>query len=344
MKAKFLGLALCAMSCHSPSIFEDPTATVAEVQQLYQPSEAIARTELNWANAVRLVNRWGQVQVGVPLHLPNRQVSSASGHFREYLILSSSGEEEFVVQIVGDKSWESALKNYDRLNPTGFTGKILKRDVKSEVSTGYTFKDGKVVGKIFGNATAVKSARSSDVECWEIVLITYYTDGSTTREHLYYICTEGQVEEEESGDTGGGSGSSGETGSCTFDPDTFYASSQFDGETAVYGDELVRRRAYSWKAVSGPTYSIYSHELGEHRRTSASAPWKWHSLSHQSLSVTGFYPGVSINPTLNSAISTLGEYYANMSLSINVGYAFICAGTNMNVARNFSTNINFYVG
>lgn len=343
MKTKILGLCLSVMACHSPSIFQDPAAVVAEVQQKYEPSETFQAATMDWSKAVQIVNRWGKVQVGVPLLQNPRHRSAEAGDFREYLILSTSGEEEFVVQILGNTAWESALKNYDKLNPPGFTGKLLKRDVNSEISSGYAFQDGKVIGKIFGNAVSLKNTRVSEEDCWEVVLITYYYDGTTTREHLYFVCF-GGIDEEESGDQGGGSSSSGDSGSCTFDPNAFYAAAVSESESTEYEGNLERRKAYAWKAVMGPTYAIYSHEIGVHRRASVSDPWKWHSLTHATLSVVGFAPGVKINPSLNTAISTLGEYYANMSLSVNVMFSFVCSGTPLDTPRDFYPNMNFYVG
>jgi hypothetical protein len=327
-------------ACTSAEVMEDGAEAISRARSLHRSSKYVQN--LQWDRATALVNRWGKVQVGVPF---SRTVES-SRRLDEYLIVSEAGKEEFVLQVQNDKGVpiKEVLSDFDKYSLPGFTGKVLKRDVNSEVSSGFVFQDGKMVGKVFGNQRKVKRGRNMERECWEVYSVTYYTDGTTSEEHLYYFCIDEDDQEAPNEDGGGGSGDSSPTAECIDETQNFFASSELENDQPLTTGQLERTRTYSWKAIVGFLYVIRSYEVGVHKRNSSSEPWKWHSLQHQGLSHSGLTLGYSLNYHTISSNPTIGQYWSNMALNVNLTIQYVCKGFPLSTSRDFSPNVNLNVG
>lgn len=335
---------------------------IAEARTLFEKNGKGAKRiyirdnfEITWDKAVIFENSKGRKSMGVPILRKLPRNVNPELLLDEYLLVTYDREdkvsEAIILQVINEKNNgvdnKYVVKNYDRANIKGFTGRLMAKPLDSEISEGRFFVDGKVSGKVFGNKkpNSLKNGRMENEQCWRIYLITYYDDGTVTEHTLYYICVD--EEDAASGDeNGNGGSSSGEPNSqpeCTLDISDATASSESLSESFGGVGTLERTKLYSWKAVKGPTYSIVSNEVGVHKRISSNDPWKWYSLTHSSVTMDGFVPGISISPSTIYSNATLGEYYANMSLTVYVTYSVICAGSPISAYRTFPTNMNFYV-
>lgn len=333
---------------------------ITEAKTLFEKKSKGARGNfennfrVSWDKAMVFNDKNGNRNVSAPLQGRLSQDVNPELLLNEYLLVSYDDKDriidEYILQVVTEKNKSNKLleivKNYDRNRIENFTGKLIMKQIDTEISEGKVFVEGKAAGKFFGNKKrrASKNAKMAGVQCWEVYLITYYSDGTTTEETLYYFCIDDE-DYENSGESGSGGSSSGDPNpqECSLDLSDATSASEFESESFLTVGSLERTKLYAWKAVNGLTYSITSNEVGVHKRLISSAPWKWHSLTHSSVTLNGIAPGLTISPSTTYSNATLGEYYANMSIVVHVTYSLVCAGSPITAYRTFPTNMNFYV-
>ena len=307
--------------------------------------------QLNWEKAAVFENKKGNKSVSVPFQRNSPRDVNPELQLNEHLLVNYDGEvtDTFILQVITGKNTGKynphVVKSYDRDRIEGFTGKLIVKPIGSEISEGRVFTDGKAAGKVFASKKTgtLKNARANGIQCWEVYLITYYSDGTTTEETLYYYCEDDEDQQAPEENGGGSSTNPGPPEVCTLDLSDVYSASEPVSESFVSLNDLERAKLYTWKAVIGPTYWINSHEIGVHRRVDTSSPWKWHSFTHSSLSLEGFTPAITITPSTTYSNATVGEYWANMALVIHVSYSFVCEGFPISAARSFPANRNFHV-
>jgi len=95
---------------------------------------------------------------------------------------------------------------------------------------------------------------------------------------------------------------------------------------------------YSWtfEKQHDDWWLYKSYETGVHQKTNG--VWKWKSLTHNSVSRSGFTIGASIDCQVNTALPQVGIYFAGMQLSYTLLASAICSGSP--ITNNKSRNGN----
>lgn len=309
--------------------------------------------QLNWEKAAVFENKKGHKSVSVPFRRNTPRDVNPELQLNEHLLVSYDGKDKvadmFILQAITGKNKEKyspdIVKSYDRDRVEGFTGKLIVKPIGSEISEGRVFTDGKAAGKVFASKKTgtLKNTRANGIQCWEVYLITYYSDGTTTEETLYYYCEDDEDQQAPEENGGGSSGNPEPPEECVLDLSGVHASSELVSENLISEDILERRKLYTWKVVVGPTYWINSNDIGVHRRANTSSPWKWHSFTHSSLTLGGHHFGIGISPTTTYSNAVLGEYWANMALKVHVTFSIICVGFPFPSHSDFESNMNFSI-
>jgi hypothetical protein len=161
---------------------------------------------------------------GLALLVPTEQFvldNSAIGFFRGFVFTIKKGEvsEAVIVEfyasssVIGSDS-DKLLEDYCTPNLNGFTGSIIIYDVDYSKSKGFLYQSGENTG----NKVALGDPKEKEKEndggrtqtCWDVYLITFYSDGSEEYMYLYSYCDSAQ-----SGYEPGGGGSSGTSTTTT---------------------------------------------------------------------------------------------------------------------------------
>ena len=103
-----------------------------------------------------------------------------------------------------------------------------------------------------------------------------------------------------------------------------------------------RTKVYVWKFYSQNQGMWYfeSAEKGTHIKVNN--VWKWKSLTHESITRSGFIVGGSVDCLLVSATATLGTYWAAMELKYKIKVDLICQGSPISYTTGTKTSVNYF--
>lgn len=107
-----------------------------------------------------------------------------------------------------------------------------------------------------------------------------------------------------------------------------------------------RTRTYHWVIFKQDfgLWRFISHEKGVHVKTNDPLhPWKWQSLTHESVSREGVVLFGSVECTVNTAESYLAIYTAGMQLHFSISAAAICKGSPISGVANYSASHIWHV-
>jgi hypothetical protein len=142
--------------------------------------------------------------------------NSTMGFFRGFIFILEEGQviegslvEFYALRQYVESNASELLVRYVGLALKDFSGSIISYDVNYRNSGGYRYSNGSKtkdkVGVVNSEIVANKGGRTKT--CWDVYLITFYSDGSEEYSYLYNYC-----ESEQSGyEPGAGGSSSGST-------------------------------------------------------------------------------------------------------------------------------------
>jgi hypothetical protein len=97
--------------------------------------------------------------------------------------------------------------------------------------------------------------------------------------------------------------------------------------TTISSTPTTRTKKYEWIILKSIGWHIFSWEKGVHVKVNNPNPnlqWKWQSLEHLSIGVVGMVVGGAVEPTVNTAIPTIGLYNSGMDINFSVKYSIVC--------------------
>ncbi|HKO80955.1 MAG TPA: hypothetical protein VJU78_11195, partial [Chitinophagaceae bacterium] len=110
----------------------------------------------------------------------------------------------------------------------------------------------------------------------------------------------------------------------------------------VSSNTITRTRTYHWVIYrqNWGLWQFTSHERGVHQKTISGSthPWKWKSLTHESISKEGFWTGGTVDCSLNTWESHLALYTAGIQLNFTITASAICTGAPLGIAGTFNNS------
>ncbi|MEA5259589.1 hypothetical protein VB264_17455 [Arcicella aquatica] len=98
-----------------------------------------------------------------------------------------------------------------------------------------------------------------------------------------------------------------------------------------------------WVALRSLTYAIFSHENYTQVKKDSSSPWQWETITHSSLSDQGTIIGGTAEYRLNHFHSELGNYWANVKISLHVDWKPVCNLNPFPIGINYNASKSFHV-
>lgn len=252
-----------------------------------------------------------------------------------------------------------------------FTGSIEYYRITRE----FMYKQGYASG--IKEYTAVRECRKKTSEvkniteeetCYNVYLVTYWSDGSATYDFLYSYCvapdcpdlrangsliiSSGNIEnvvECGGGSGGNGSGPGGTNGEIPPQPSeecmnniiSFAGSpvSQTISSTTVSSTPETIEKKYNWIFHQAATWHYHSTERGI--RTKVNNEWRFTSLTHQSHAREGWVVGGTITLSSFNAHPTVGIYNAIMDLDYTIEASVVCTGSPLNLSFTYRAGKSF---
>ncbi len=271
------------------------------------------------------------------------------------LILYEAGNDNRPKGLVSD-----AINDALHLKPIGFDGKFKILDASGVLLNELEFENGRLNATGLQRWKESKpgnnqAGRTSYMEgCWDWYRVTtYYNDyGEVISENWVYLgttcpgggpCDDPSIgmycqqrcnpDDPNSSCDGGGGTDGAECLKMATDNFNFCASQSspvsedIASGPATVIDPITRQKPFKWKILNGfGGWGLYSEETGILKLVDVpNNIWNFVSLTHGSISMEGStLPGVSVSYKLGSAVTTVKELVAGISLSYNVTYSFVC--------------------
>lgn len=276
---------------------------------------------------------------------------------RRMLILNDDKSNPMYIELytdnrLSDATLNSVVSNFISFDKTvsqrmitEFEGTIIVYDKNRKSREGYTYnkkykQPGSAVLSI-DNSGSKMALPPAGEECWYLVLtstyVQYFSDGT------YYTWSESQIVGQFCTSTntvsGGGSNTCNNTAA---DMAAGAAVSENSAVTTVTEGPETRTKIYVWKFYRQNQGMWYFESAEKGTHVKVNNVWKWQSLTHESITRSGFLVGGSADCLLVSAASTLGSYWAAMELKYKIKVDLVCEGSPFSYTTGTKTSVNYF--